>query len=452
MADDLVRVGDRLVGRYRLDARIATGGTSVIWRAHDERIDRGVAVKVPVSPDAMFEPERLQAEARITASVDHPAVVEVYDYGQAITPSGRVVPFAVMPLLAGKPLGARLVDGPLPWRDALAAASRIADVLVAVHRAGVVHQDVSAENVLVTDQGAVLLDFGLAVEVGSSDPIGKYAGTPPYVAPERAAGASPHPTGDVYSLGVLLFEMLTGRRPYPEATWEELAAATREGTGPEPDGVAGLPGSVAVLCRRMLAAKPDDRPDTVECREVLKSALAPAMPGRPLVAAAVAGAASIVVAAVLLSPSEPSPGDGSADEGHESPGEVVPPQDRHVEGAGEAGADNAPDGGGEPRDGLGRSENVANAGAPADPVLVALEGFLTSLDDGLDAGAIRPDVHLDLAQVASNLYSDDELGGEGVSGLRRKLDERYREGAIDWLVWAELHADVDGIAAARTKP
>lgn len=446
MNDDLVTTGDRLAGRYRLDVGLAFGGTSAIWRAYDERLDRAVAVKVPVSSDARFEPERLRAEARITARVDHPAVVEIYDYGQAVSPSGRVVPFAVMPLLAGDPLGARLADGPLPWRDAIAVASRVADVLAATHRTGVVHQDVSAENVLLTDQGAVLLDFGLAVEVDSRDPVGRYAGTPPYVAPERVAGSPPHPAGDVYSLGVLLFEMLTGRRPFPETTWEELAEATREDPGPEPGGVPGLPGSAAALCGRMLAAEPADRPDAVECGVALEASLAPAMPGRPLLAAAVAGAASVVLAAVLLSPSEPNPGDGSmglSDGGSAGVAEPSPRPD--VETDRDDMVDDEP--GGVDESGEEMDEAADDEPAAASPD-AAVDAFLAGLDDGLAAGAIRSDVHLDLTQVASNLYRDGEYAGDDVELLRSKLDDRYREGALNRSAWADLHAEVDAIAAA----
>lgn len=428
--------GDRLAGRYRLDARIAAGGTSAIWRAHDERIDRAVAVKVPVSPDAKFDPERLRAEARITASIDHPAVVEVYDYGQAVTPSGRVVPFAVMPLLAGVPLGARLVDGPLQWRVALTVASRVADVLAAAHRAGVVHQDVSAENVLLTDRGAILLDFGLAVEVGSRDPVGRYAGTPPYVAPERAAGSPAHPSSDVYALGVLLFEMLMGRRPYPETTWDELTAVTRHGPGPNPDGASAV---IADLCSRMLAAEPADRPGMAECKQVLNAALAHRRYGR-LAAVAVAAVAVVALAAVLDGTSDPGADDVTAGDDGVA---VVEPRHRDA-GTGDPGSTTDDREAGKPAETSGPDVEAA----PSDPAFAALEAFVASLDDSLTSGDIRPDVHLDLEQVATNLYWDQRFADDGVAQLRRKLDDRFGEGAVTQAVWEQLHNDVDAIAAA----
>jgi len=446
VVDDLVSAGDRLAGRYRLEERIAAGGTSAIWRAYDERIERAVAIKVPLSPGATFEPGRLRAEARITATLDHPAVVEVYDYGQAVTSSGRVVPFAVMPLLAGEPLGARLAGGPLHWREALTIAARVASVLAVAHRAGVVHQDVSAENVMLTDRGPVLLDFGLALEVGSWESVGNDAGTPPYVPPERAAGAAAHPAGDIYALGVLLFEMLVGHRPFPETTWDEVAASSPDRPVPAPPRVRGLPGAVSALCQRTLAAQPDDRPDAAECVAVLEAALV--SPHRARLVLATVAILGATAAAIALQPDTDRLADAGRMAGEAGSPETVARGGVHAPTDGKRVDDETDqaDTGLEPA--AGRLDGDSR-GAD-DPALAALDTFLTSLDVALDAGTIRPDVHLDLGQVATNLYwADTQPDIDPVAELRRKIDDRYREGTIARTVWERLDADVDELAALR---
>ncbi|WP_345022584.1 serine/threonine-protein kinase, partial [Nonomuraea roseoviolacea] len=241
--------GDVLARRYVLLERIASGGTSVLWRARDSALERLVAVKV-----LQEERELARREARTTARLEHPDAIEVYDYGETVTARGRVAAYVVMRLLDGVPLAERLSAGPLPWREAAATAARIARVLEAAHRQGIVHRDVSAENVLLTGSGPKLLDFGIAAPIGDPD---DQRGTPPYVSPERLAGAPVHPAVDVYALGVLLYEMFTGAPPYPETTWEELEGARRTRPCPRP---AGVPGELAALCARCLDPSPARRP------------------------------------------------------------------------------------------------------------------------------------------------------------------------------------------------
>jgi serine/threonine protein kinase len=146
-------------------------------------------------------------------------------------------------------------------------------VLAAAHDRGIVHRDVTPENVLLTSDGAKLLDFGIAAFTGEADDqLVADFGTPPYVAPERLRGLTADPAVDVYSLGVLLFEMLTGIPPYPETTWEAIELARREGPPPMPTGVPGLPSEVAALCARCLDPDPAARPSARHVANVLSMA------------------------------------------------------------------------------------------------------------------------------------------------------------------------------------
>jgi serine/threonine protein kinase len=208
--------GDVLTRRYLLQERIATGGMSVIWRAFDQSLQRVVAIKVLDGSLDEDNPGRelIRREARATARLIHPDAIEVYDYGETVTSGGRLAAYVVMRLLEGRPLSDRIAEGPLPWRESTAIAQGLAKVLAAAHERGIVHRDVTPENVLLAAEGPKLLDFGIAAFVGEADDhLVDDFGTPPYVAPERLRSSAADPAVDVYSLGVLLFEMLTGAPP-----------------------------------------------------------------------------------------------------------------------------------------------------------------------------------------------------------------------------------------------
>ncbi len=274
-----LREGDVLTRRYLLKERIATGGMSVIWRAFDQSLQRMVAIKVLDGSLDEDHPGRelIRREARATARLIHPDAIEVYDYGETVTNRGRLAAYVVMRLLEGRPLAERIAEGPLPWPEAVAITAGLAQVLAAAHDKGIVHRDVTPENVLLAADGPKLLDFGIAAFIGETDDqLVADFGTPPYVAPERLKGTTADPAVDVYALGVLLFEMLTGALPYPERTWEAIEAARREGPPPTPDGVPDLPPEVAELCRSCLSADPAARPRAA----AVAAALAAPPPGR----------------------------------------------------------------------------------------------------------------------------------------------------------------------------
>ncbi|RIV35915.1 serine/threonine protein kinase [Micromonospora radicis] len=274
--------GRLLATRYRLIDQIGAGGMSVIWRAHDEVLDRVVALKVlapSLAADARFR-DMVREEARAAAQLVHPHVTSVHDYGETVAPDGAITSFVVMELLSGEELECRLTEGPLPWPEAVEVGAQVADALAAAHRLGVVHRDVTTANVMMTPVGAKVLDFGIATRIGApdDDEDGATFGTPAYVAPERLDGSPAQPATDVYSLGVLLHETLTGRVPYPADTWEELSAALADGAPPTLDGVPGLPPAVAQICLRCLSRDPADRPTARQVAAVLRDQLLPADP------------------------------------------------------------------------------------------------------------------------------------------------------------------------------
>jgi serine/threonine-protein kinase len=180
-----------------------------------------------------------------------------------------------MELLDGRNLADRLASGPLPWPDAVRTAAQVASGLAAAHRMGVVHRDVKPGNVMLTATGAKVLDFGIAALAGSrpEGDGGWLVGTPAYAAPERLDAGPPDPADDVYSLGALLYEALTGRPPLPVATWDEAEEAHRRSPSVAPPSVPGLPSAVAALVLACLSRDPDRRPRAQEMADALDAAI-----------------------------------------------------------------------------------------------------------------------------------------------------------------------------------
>ncbi|MET7705288.1 protein kinase [Micromonospora sp. NPDC005413] len=274
--------GRLLARRYRLLDQIGAGGMSVIWRARDEVLDRVVALKVlapSLAADARFR-GMVREEARAAAQLVHPHVTSVHDYGETVAPDGSITSFVVMELLSGEELELRLTEGPLPWTEAVEVGAQVADALAAAHRLGIVHRDITPANVMMTGTGVKVLDFGIATRIGApdEDEDGETFGTPAYVAPERLDGAPAQPSTDVYSLGVLLHEALTGRVPYPADTWEQLSAALASGPPPTLAELPELPPPVVQICLRSLARNPADRPTARQVATALRDQLLPVDP------------------------------------------------------------------------------------------------------------------------------------------------------------------------------
>ncbi len=217
-----LNTGAMLADRYRLAHRIAVGGMGEVWEAVDTRLGRQVAVKVlkaELSGDPEFA-QRFRAEARTTASLNHPGIAAVHDYGETATTAGGPADtaFLVMELVTGEPLSAVIADrGRLPADETLGIMEQAGNALQAAHQRGLVHRDVKPGNILITPTGTVkLTDFGIAKAVDAA-PVtrtGMVMGTAHYISPEQASGADAGPASDVYSLGVVGYECLAGQRPF----------------------------------------------------------------------------------------------------------------------------------------------------------------------------------------------------------------------------------------------
>ena len=248
-----------LGGRYTLRGRIAVGGMGEVWHATDTLLHRDVAIKL-LKAEYLEDPgflARFRAEARHTAGLSHPGIAAVYDYGEV-----NGAPYLVMELVPGAPLSAILgAEGALPVAQALDIAAQTARALGAAHAAGVVHRDVKPGNILVAPDGTVkVTDFGIAraIDAVPLTQTGMVVGTASYLSPEQASGKPTMPASDIYSLGVVTYEMIAGRRPFAATNPVAVALAHLQ-EAPEPLP-ADVPEPVRALVMSALAKSPDDRP------------------------------------------------------------------------------------------------------------------------------------------------------------------------------------------------
>jgi serine/threonine-protein kinase len=254
-------VGALLDGRYRVDAAIATGGMSTVYRGLDERLDRPVALKVM---DARYAGDhqfitRFQREARAIARLKHPGLVGIYDQG-----NDAAHPFLVMELVEGGTLRELLVErGPMPPHAVVAVLRPVLGGLAVAHRAGLVHRDIKPENVLISDDGEVkLVDFGLvraSAEAGITS-TSVILGTAGYLSPEQVLGQPTGPRSDVYAAGVVAFELLTGATPFTGDNALAVANQRLDRDVPPPSSlIDGVPPQFDALIARATARDPDDR-------------------------------------------------------------------------------------------------------------------------------------------------------------------------------------------------
>jgi len=208
-----------VAGRYRLLRQLGSGSSAHVWAARDESLGREVALKALSGSTAQggHERERLKREACLLAALNHPRITTVFDFVEIVAQDGTTHPFLVTEILDGESLSARLERGPLPPAEALTICAQVAGALATAHSSGVVHRDVKPGNVMLTEHGAILLDFGISRRDTDTDLTGKVLiGTPASIAPEQWNGQPAQPASDVYALGCLLYWCLSGHAPYHE--------------------------------------------------------------------------------------------------------------------------------------------------------------------------------------------------------------------------------------------
>jgi serine/threonine protein kinase/Tol biopolymer transport system component len=307
----------RKLPSYRVFERLGSGGMAVVYRAEDTRLERMVALKF-LAPELSRDPQaksHLLQEARAASCLDHPNICTVHEIGE--TEDGQI--FIAMSFYGGETLAQRIARGPLPLDDALDIASQIAQGLAKAHRRGIVHRDIKPANVMLTPDGVVkIVDFGLAKLADASGPrnnLGSGGGTIAYASPEQIRGETVDLRTDLWSLGVVLYEMVTGRKPFPgDQDQAVLFAIQRETPCPPAELRPDTPSGLAWILSRLLAKDREERPaaadevaeelrslrvpDTSIPREISPPALRRPRWRRLL---AVAGGAAALLAAVALS-------------------------------------------------------------------------------------------------------------------------------------------------------
>jgi eukaryotic-like serine/threonine-protein kinase len=270
-----------LAGRYRLTDRIAAGGMGEVWRGEDVLLNRAVAVKLLPTGRAGNEAflARFRAEARYAASLSHPGIARVYDYGESSEFGGA---YLIMELVRGEPLSAILARaGRLSPDATLDIIGQAARALDAAHQAGIVHRDIKPGNLLIAAGGITkITDFGIATAVRAQaahlTETGMVMGTAMYVSPEQATGAPVNAASDIYSLGVVAYECLAGHPPFRAS--EPLAIAYAHKHAPVPPLPPDVPQPVGDLVYDMLAKTPDLRPASAwvvaDRADMLREALA----------------------------------------------------------------------------------------------------------------------------------------------------------------------------------
>ncbi len=257
----MAEIGTIFGGRYRLLELLGQGGMATIFRALDTQLGREVAVKL-LQPQYLRDPDfssRFRQEAQNAASLSHPNVVTVYDYGE--DPQG---PFIVMEYVDGEDLASILRrNGALPPTQATRIAAAVARALAASHARGIVHRDVKPGNVLIGRDGRVkVVDFGIARAIAEAQMTmpGTTLGSVHYFSPEQARGEPATSESDIFSLGIVLYEMLTGSRPWEGDSAASVALARLSGPVPDPALARGsIPPDLAAITRKALARLPSDR-------------------------------------------------------------------------------------------------------------------------------------------------------------------------------------------------
>ena len=299
---------DRVIGNYRIVEKVGEGGMGTVYRALDVMLEREVAIKA-IRPELSREPEiieRFRAEAKMLARLSHPAIATIYSFFV----DGEDV-FLAMEFVRGRSLSGVLQSaGPLPWERAVPLLAGALDGIEQAHRVGIVHRDLKSDNLMVTESGTVkVMDFGIARLIGSSrlTRTGLLVGTLHYMAPEQIRGEEVDRRTDVYALGAVLYEMLTGRVPFQGASdYAVLKAHVEEYPSPPSAAMPGLPPWLDRAILKALAKAPAERFQTVEdLRLCLQGQGAPAAAGPTFVIPA-ADQPTLHMAPTVAAPRPPS--------------------------------------------------------------------------------------------------------------------------------------------------
>jgi serine/threonine-protein kinase len=297
-----------IADRYRLDEPLGRGGMGSVWRGVDTTLHRPVAVKLLTLEGDATLTERFHLEARAAARLNHPNLIAVYDFGDR---DGR--PYLVMELVEGRSLAEELTAcGPLEAGRAADIAAQIARGLATAHQLSVVHRDIKPGNLMLATDGAVkIADFGIARLIDEASAAltaaGHVMGSSAYLAPERALGSPAGPASDVYSLGCVLYEMLTGQPPFRGDTAAAVAHQHVQ-ADPTPPGLLrpGLPAPLTDLLPHLLAKTPESRPTAGQIADWLTNPTGHAEPAtRPAPATT---ADPSFPTTTPLPPAEPRPG------------------------------------------------------------------------------------------------------------------------------------------------
>ena len=244
------------VGRYEILEIIGTGATGRVARAHDPMIGRQVAIKLLAKELAKGEGrQRFLQEARVVGQLSHPSIITLHDMG---IDEATQTPYLVMEFLEGQPLDRILEKGSLPYPRACAIVAEVACALGAAHRRGVIHGDVKPANVLITDDGRVkLMDFGMARLSSHDTGVTPLLGTPAYWCPEQIMGKPQDARSDIFSLGIVLYELVTGKRPFDAESLQGICSRVLSST-PLPPSHANpsVPTGFDELVARCLAKDP----------------------------------------------------------------------------------------------------------------------------------------------------------------------------------------------------
>ena len=298
-----------LADRYTIERELGSGGSATVHLATDRKLQRKVAIKVlrPAVAQSLGT-DKFLAEILTAARLSHPHIVPLLDSGDA----GGLV-FYVMPWLTGESLRDRLArEGPLPVADALRLAREIADALAYAHAHQVIHRDIKPENILLASGHALVADFGIARAIGraAGTPAGAGqggSGTPAYVSPEQSIGMEEQDgRGDIYSLGCVLFEMLTGRPPFAATTVQELLEQHRSASPPDVSAIRpGLTPALAAAISKALAKDPADRYALAEELEQALAGITPSHKWRRWGVRGAVLAAALLGAGLMLKPAPP---------------------------------------------------------------------------------------------------------------------------------------------------